>query len=116
MKHRTSILKIRLNHEERLALVTAGERVGVGPSTFARMAAVSAAGRKPAKPPRRKPDAYRQALAGWTAQLGWIGNNLNQCARVLNGGGSVESSALASIQAELQRLREIVLAYDQGPE
>ena len=98
--------------DERAAIAAAAQAIGLGPCSFARMSAVKAAGRKPAKPPRRKPDAYVQALAAWTAQLGWLGNNLNQCARILNSGGSVEPAALAGIRAELQQLRAIILAFD----
>jgi hypothetical protein len=113
---RTSILKFRLAEEERSAVIAAGVDLGLGPSSFARMATLKAAGRKPAAPPRRKPTVHAQALAQWTAALGRIGNNLNQCARILNSGGSVEPAALAGIRAELQQLREIVLAFDPGAE
>jgi hypothetical protein len=113
---RTDAVRIRLTPEERAAIATAGEAVGLGLCSFARMAAVKAAGRKPAKPPRKKPDGHQRALAQWTEQLGRIGNNLNQCARALNGGGSCEPSVLAEIRTELQALREAVLAYNSADE
>ncbi len=116
MSKRTAVIRIRVTADERAAIIAAAEAIGLGPCSYARMTTVKAAGRKPAKPPRRKPDAYAHALASWTAQLGWVGNNLNQCARVLNGGGSIEPPALAAIQAELQQLREIILAFDQAAE
>jgi hypothetical protein len=116
MSNRTSKLKICLNDEERRALVDAGARLSVGPSTFARMAALRAAGRKPAPPPRRKPNGYEQALAAWTAQLSWIGSNVNQCARCLNSGGSIDRSELSGIEAQLRALRETILAFDQARE
>ena len=116
MSNRTSKLKICLTDEEHLALVDASARLSVGPSTFARMAAVKAAGRKPAPPPRRKPNGYEQALAAWTAQLGRIGNNVNQCARCLNSGGSIDRSELSGIEAELRGLREAILAFDRAKE
>ncbi|MDA9452327.1 hypothetical protein XI01_37370 [Bradyrhizobium sp. CCBAU 21360] len=77
------------------------------------MAALKAAGRKPAPPPRRRPNGYEQALAAWTAQLGRIGNNVNQCARVLNSGGSIDRSELSGIEEALRALREAVLAFDR---
>ncbi|MEH2509483.1 hypothetical protein V1291_000837 [Nitrobacteraceae bacterium AZCC 1564] len=116
MSKRTSVIRIRVTPEEHAAIISAAETIGLGPCSFARMSAVKAAGRKPAKPPRRRPDAYAQALAGWTAQLGWLGNNLNQCARVLNSGGSVERAMLAGIRAELAQLREVVVAFDREAE
>ena len=112
MSRRTSVVRIRVTDEERAAIDVAAKSIGLGPCSFARMTVVKAAGLKAAKPPRRKADAYAQALAGWTAQLGWIGNNLNQCARALNSGGNIESSELASILSELQQLRETVLSFD----
>jgi hypothetical protein len=116
MSHRKSRLKISLTDEEHVALVDAGAALSVGPSTFARMAALKAAGRKPAPPRRRKPNGYEQALAAWTAQLGRIGNNVNQCARVLNSGGSIDRSELSRIEEALRELREAVLAFDQDGE
>jgi hypothetical protein len=116
MSNRTSVIRIRVTADEHAAIIAAAQAIGLGPCSFARMTTVKAAGRKPAKPPRRKSDAYAQALAGWTAQLGWLGNNLNQCARILNGGGSVEPAALAGIRTELQQLREVILAFDRAAE
>jgi hypothetical protein len=113
---RTDAVRIRLTPEERVAISAAGEAVGLGLCSFARMAAVKAAGRKPAKPPRKKPDHHQRTLAQWTEQLGRIGNNLHQCARVLNGGGSCEPSVLTEIRTELQALREAVLAYNSAAE
>jgi hypothetical protein len=116
MSKRTANVRIRLTPDERAAIIAAGAALGLGLSSFARMAAVKAAGRKPAKPPRRKPDEHQRALAQWTAQLGLLGNNLNQCTRVLNSGGSPEVSVLAEIRTELQALREAVLAYNSAAE
>jgi hypothetical protein len=116
MSNRTSVIRIRVTDDERAAIVAVAQAIGLGPCSFARMTTVKAAGRKPAKPPRRKPDAYAHALAGWTAQLGWLGNNLNQCARILNNGGSVEPATFDSIRAELAQLREIILAFDPAAE
>jgi hypothetical protein len=116
MAKRTSVVRIRVTAEERDAIIDAAEAIGLGLCSFARMATVKAAGRKPTKPPRRKPNIYVRALAGWTAQLGWLGNNLNQCTRVLNGGGSVDPDVLAGIRAELAQLREVIVAFDREAE
>jgi len=113
---RTDAVRIRLTPEERVAIAAAGEAVGLGLCSFARMAAVKAAGRKPAKPPRKKPNDHQRALAQWTEQLGRIGNNLNQCARALNAGDAREPSVLTEIRTELQELREAVLAYNSAAE
>ena len=116
MSRRTANVRIRLTPDERAAVIAAGAGLGLGLSSFARMATVKAAGRKPAKPPRRKPDSYQRALAEWTAQLARIGSNLNQAARALNKGNSPELSLLEAIRAELQALRETVLAFDSATE
>jgi len=116
MSKRTENVRIRLTPDERAAVVAAGAALGLGLSSFARMAVVKASGRKPAKPPRRKPDEHQRALAQWTAELARVGNNLNQAARALNKGHSPELSVLATIRAELQALRETVLAFDSAAE
>jgi hypothetical protein len=116
MSKRTANVRIRLTPDERGAVIAAGAALGLGLSSFARMATVKAAGRKPAKPPRRKPDEHQRALAQWTGQLGKIGNLLNQATRALNNGDSPELAVLAAIRAELQALRETVLAFDAATE
>lgn len=113
---RTNAIRIRITPEERAAIEAAGDRVGLGVSSFARMVVVQAVGLKPAEPPRRRPDVHAQALARWIAELGRIGNNLNQCARVLNMGNMVEAAELADIRVELRNLRDLVLSFDPGGE
>jgi Bacterial mobilisation protein (MobC) len=115
MAKRTIIIKFRVSETERAAIIEAGALLGSGPSTFARMAAVRAAGLTPAKAPRKKPDTYVAALALWTAQLGRIGSNVNQCAKILNYGGSAQATMWADIRAELQLLRDLILRFDQEP-
>jgi hypothetical protein len=110
--NRTTALRIRLTEAERTTITNSAEAIGLGVCSFARMAAVKAAGLKPSNPPRQKPGVYARALAEWTTALARIGNNLNQCARIANSGGELEYTALADIHTELQKLREIVLSFD----
>ena len=111
MQKRTAALQIRLTPEERAAITAAGEAIGLGLSSFARMTVVKAAKLKPAPPPRRRPDNHARALAGWTGELGRIGSNLNQLARDHNSGLRVDPGRLDLLRGELRDLREAVLRF-----
>lgn len=114
-KLRTKALRIRLTPEEHDAIAAAGEMLGLGICTFARMAAIRAAGRKPAPPPRRHPEDHAVALARWTGQLAVIGNNLNQLAKAHNSGCTVDPGDLAGVRDELHQLRDAVLTFHAEP-
>lgn len=114
-KPRTSNVRIRLTADERAAIERAAATAGLGPSSFARMTVVKAAGRKPAKPPRRRPDAHMIALARWTGELADVGRNLNQLAKAHNSGGAVDSVRLQELAAEIRQLRESVLRFHDTP-
>lgn len=114
---RTSALRIRVSATERAAIETAAAAAGLGPCSFARMASIRAAGRKPAKAPRPKPTALQCELAQWTGALGKVGNLLNQVARATNSNLGVSPTALSEIRDEIQKLRQIVIeASDRARE
>lgn len=100
---------IRLTPADHAVLAAAAEASGVGPSTFARLATIEAAGGL--RPEiRRKPDAVRQDLARVLGELGRIGSNVNQVARVANATGEVASIvAVHGLREQLEELTRAVL-------
>ena len=105
----TTTTTLRLTPEERAAVVAAAEVAGLGPSSFARLATLQAAG-GPRPDLRRKPDAFRLDLARVLGGLGRIGSNVNQIARVANSSGDVASIvAIDHLRGQLQELTQAVL-------
>lgn len=105
-------MRIRLTADERSALDAAAERARLGPCSFARVAVVSALDLTPTQPPRRRrePSEAARNLAQFIAHLGWIGNNLNECARAANSGLGIDFKAIEAATDELRRLREAIIA------
>lgn len=113
---RTAAVRIRLTSEEHAAITAAGQAIGLGLCSFARMAVVKAAKLKP-PPPRRRPDSHAMALAQWTTELNRLGSNLNQLARDHNSRLRVDPVRLDSLRSEVRELREAVLRFHtQGPD
>lgn len=90
---------------------------------FARAAALAAARQKAPAPParpirssaRRKPTADVEALARILGQVGRLGGNVNQLARVANQHGEVPTAeALRAIGAEVTAIRQAVGAAIAG--
>lgn len=109
MTRTTTTTTLRLSADERAALARAAAAAGLGPSAFARVVVVKAAGGRPT-PVRRRRSEIAQAISGTLGELGRIGNNWNQIARRLNGGGTAEASELAAIRSDLERATRAVLA------
>lgn len=89
-------LSIRFTEQELAALAAKARHAGFAPSSYARFVLV---GTKPLRAARR-PTIEKELLARTLGQLGKIGSNLNQVARVLN--RSPESaSPLAAMATEI---------------
>ena len=110
----TTTTTLRLSADERAALDRAAETAGLGPSAFARLAVVRAAGGKPTAPRRRRSDLAK-AIADGLGEFARIGNNWNQVARRLNAGGTAEVAELAGIRAALERATLALLALREQP-
>lgn len=105
----TELVAIRLTPEDHARIVAAGAAQGLGPSSFARVATVLAAG-GPAPDVRRKADPIRQDLARVLGELGKVGNNVNQLTRVAHASGDVGSIvAVERLRGELEDLTRAVL-------
>jgi len=108
-RQKTTTTTLRLTPAERAVVVAAAEASGLGPSSFARLATLQAAG-GPAPNIRRKPDALRQDLARILGELGRIGSNVNQVARVANSTGDIASMvAVDSLRSQLNELTQAIL-------
>lgn len=111
-KPRTSVIRIRVLPEERSAIDAAALLVGLGPCSFARMATVKAAGRKPMPAGRRKADLHAVALAKWTGELGRVGSLLNQLCKAHHVGFDIDPVDVTQVRDELAALRMAVLAFN----
>lgn len=89
-------LSIRFSGQELAALATNARHAGFALSSYARFILV---GTKPLRSARR-PSVEKELLARTLGQLGKIGSNLNQIARVLNRSPE-NASSLASVAADL---------------
>lgn len=99
---------LRLDEDDREALRRAAEADGVGPSTFARLATLRAAGRKVEATRRRDPRAAERAQI--LGELGHWGRNLNQLAKAANSGGRVDPVELRRLSAVVETLTKEVMA------
>ena len=96
---RTELLRVRLSPEERRLILARAEECGKPPSTYLRHVALGCVPR--ARPRRLEQEAVRQ--------LGRIGSNLTQLARVANVSGRVEESgrlddAIEELHRTIRRL------------
>lgn len=110
-KRKTEAVRIRLTPVEHESLSAAAASDGVGICTFARSAAIRAAGLIPSPAPKAKPDAHARALATWTGALGDVANLLNQLAKDHTSGFDAPQWAVDEARDELRKLRESVLKF-----
>lgn len=110
----TTTTTIRLTADERAAVVAAAESLGLGPCSFARAATIRAAGRLPPHI-RKRHDSIASVIAPVLGELGRIGSNINQIARVANSTGNATAIAAAGcLRADLERLTITVLSLKEG--
>ncbi|MBB4067424.1 plasmid mobilization protein [Gellertiella hungarica] len=105
----TELVTIRVTPDDHARIVEAGAAHGLGPSSFARVAVCQAVGLA-APDVRRKPDPKQRDLARILGELGRIGSNVNQVARVANATGDVASLvAVDALRDQLEELTRAVL-------
>jgi len=102
---RTPPFSIRLNTEERAELERRAERAGLTIGGYCKSVIFDT------KPPRRsrRPPVEKKELARLLGEIGRLGNNLNQIARILNFESSVDLSELKTALNDLAVLRASVL-------
>lgn len=102
---RTTHITIRLTPEEREAIDTAASRAGLTAGSYARQVLLGA----PAPRQVRRPQIERRELARLLGQLGAIGNNMNQVAKLANFGDPVDRTRFAEALDGLRQMRDAVL-------
>jgi Bacterial mobilisation protein (MobC) len=108
-RRRQAQIKIRLTEDERRILDD--KRGEMSPGDYIRHALLGS--RRMRRRP--SPSADTAALVKLHAQLGAIGNNLNQIARVANTSGRVREAMLEAALAEFLSLRQEILIALQVP-
>jgi hypothetical protein len=111
-QNRTAAMRIRLTPSEREKVEAAALVLALGPSSFARMATVKAAGGKAYAAPRRKADAHALALAAWTSQLARIGKTVDELVKTRDAGFDVSQLDVTEIREALSSLRHVVLEFN----
>ena len=102
---RTTHLTIRLTPDERATIDASAERAGLTAGSYARQVLMGA----PAPRQVRRPPVERRELVRLLGNLGYVGNNINQIARVLNGGGEADFAGLNEALAGLGTVRLAIL-------
>jgi len=104
-RQRDALLQVRLTAAERATLDAAAERAGLSLAGYARSTLLSA----PPVRQARRPPVERAELARLLAQLGKIGSNVNQIARVLNSDGDTPPE-LAGVPEDIAIMRAAIMA------
>jgi hypothetical protein len=102
---RNKHLTIRLSPDERARIDQAADRSGLTPGSYARQVLLGA----PAPRQVRRPPIERRELARLLGELGHVGSNLNQIARLGNVGEAIDAAELATVLADLGVVREAIL-------
>lgn len=112
-KNGSTTTTFRMTPPEREAVRTAAASHDMGVSSFARVSTLRAAHLTPTSPPRR--DELGRVLGPVLGELGRIGSNVNQIARIANSTGNASAIAGAGrLRADLERLTVAVLALKEG--
>jgi hypothetical protein len=102
---RSKHLTIRFSPEERASVDHAAERSGLTTGSYARQVLLGA----PVPRQVRRPPIERRELARLLGEIGHVGGNINQIARLGNVGEDVNGAELATVLADLAVVREAIL-------
>lgn len=103
-RQRTEVLFARVTPEEKSAVVARADRAGMATAAFMRALALG----DPGPRARRTPPVNHIALRQIVADLGRIGNNLNQLARGMNMGEAPEVAELREAAQSLMDARNAI--------
>ena len=95
------VVTLKLRPDESAKLRETAGALGIGPSSYAADAVRRALGTERRRPLPSPRSDLAEAIREATGAVGRLGNNVNQIARRLNGGGTVAASELAAIRATL---------------
>ena len=105
-RQRQNMIRIRLNDTEQAEIISRADKAGLSVAGYVRSTVLETA------PPRqsRRPSVNHKELAFILAQLGKLGSNVNQMARVANMGGWPGSQRINEAQADIHDMRDHLLA------
>jgi hypothetical protein len=98
-------LTIRLTPQERATIDRMADRSGLTPGSYARQVLLGA----PTPRQVRRPPVERRELARLLGELGHVGSNLNQIARVANLRDEVDAAELTLTLGDLAVVRDAIL-------
>lgn len=104
-RQRFRSVKVALTEEERATVATAAQALGFSLSGYARQTLL---GHPTPRTQRAAPLPERQDLARLLGQLGRVGGNLNQLAKLAHQGQPLPADALADALAEVRAAAEQV--------
>ncbi len=103
-RQRVKVLQVRLTPEEAAPIAAAAQAAGLSVSGYARQTLL---GQPTPRTQRAAPSADVQALARLLGQLGKVGGNLNQLAKLAHHGQPVElAETLAEVRAAAEQVRQ----------
>jgi len=98
---------VRCTPAQHAALTAAAAQAGLSVGGYLRATALGSAGVRAV----RRPTVERTALARVLAELGKLGSNVNQLARVANTNGTMpEPDTLADIASDVRTMRDALMA------
>jgi len=107
----TEILSFRLTPDEAAQLRAVASSQGMGPTTFARRAAFSAAALAVPNYEAQTPDPKKAELARVLGLVGRMASNLNQIAKVSNTTKQISPTKMNAWFAEVRELRSNILEW-----
>lgn len=105
-RQRRRLVQVRLTDEEHAALAERAERAGLSAGAFVRAVALGAPGPRAV----RRPPVEKAELARLLGQIGRVGSNVNQLARLANAGGWPGAAELDAMAADVAAMRAAVLS------
>jgi hypothetical protein len=105
-RQRTEVIFARVTPGEKAAVTARADRAGMATAAFMRALALNSPGPRA----QRRPPADHKALRQLLGELGRVGNNINQIARVLNATSRVDPDQLAEALGAYLELRNAIFA------
>jgi hypothetical protein len=105
-RQRDAQILVRLTAEEHAGIAEKADRAGMAKAAFLRTAALNSPGPRA----QRRPPIDHVALRRLLGELGRVGNNINQIARVLNATSRVDPAQLSAALGAYLELRNAIFA------
>ena len=111
-RQRQKVVRVRLTDQEQAEIIARADKAGLSVAGYVRSTVLE----KPAPRQSRRPSINHKELAFILAQIGKIGSNVNQMARVANSGGWPGSHQINLAQGDIKTMRNrLMLALGVSP-